>query len=179
MPRKIFLLILVALITTACDPGNSKDRLIPITNKIQYDVYIDSPNPDYDWWINNLPGPQRDELVEWIFDMAYNGKLQAYDYFRQPLTTDQVKNVGIDTIYLSLMRETKPYDVYDTMVIHAFDRNDVNKVRFLEEWSFNEAKNAIFKEVVAIAPVLERFDAEGNFIANEPLFWLYFEPLKE
>ncbi|MDZ7743423.1 MAG: hypothetical protein U5Q03_17220 [Bacteroidota bacterium] len=31
------------------------------------------------------------------------------------------------------------------------------------------------KEVIGIAPVLERKDENGNFLANHPLFWLYFE----
>lgn len=147
----------------------------PLTGKIQYDVYVKSPNPDYDWWINNLPGPKRDDLINWIFDVAYSGKLKAYDYFNQPLTTEDVKNIGKDTIYRTLMRTKPPFEKYDTMVVTQLEKSDVTKVRFLEEWYLNKDNNTFEKKIIAIAPVIERFDAEGNFLANQPLFWLYLD----
>ena len=47
--------ILIMQLITSC---MQKKREV-VTEKIQYDVNIKSPDPDYDWWIQNLPGPQR------------------------------------------------------------------------------------------------------------------------
>ncbi len=171
--KSLLFIIISMLIITSCN--NNETELIPVTSKIQYDVYIESPNPDYDWWISNIPGPQRDDLVNWIFEMAYNGKLEAFDYYNQPLTPGEVKNIGFDTVYMTLMRTAEPYEMYDTMVVYSFERSDVVKVRFLEEWYYDDNQESIIKKVLAVAPVLEKYDEAGDFIANQPLFWLYFD----
>ncbi len=172
--KLIFLHLILVVILVSCTEKTT-EKAEPLTNKIQYDVYVKSPNPDYDWWINNLPGPKRENLVNWIFDVAYSGEINAYDYFNQPMTVEDIKNIGRDTIYKTLMRAEPPFEKYDTMVVNQLEREDVTKVRFLEEWYLDEERNTFEKKVVAIAPVIEIFDQDGNFLANQPLFWLYMD----
>lgn len=158
----------------ACD-GSDENKENLITEKIQYDVLIKSPNPDYDWWINNLPGPQRDKVVDWIFEKALSGELKAIDYFNKPLTPEDIKKIGVDTIYQTLLRDYPPFEEYDTLIVTHLEINDITKVRFLEQWYWDDDGDEIEKEVIAIAPVIEKRDGDGKFIANHPLFWLYFE----
>ena len=78
----ILLLFFFLIAGFACQQGEKEI----IANRIQYDVNIKSPNADYDWWIQNLPGPQREVLVDLILDGALSGKFQAYDYFNNPIS---------------------------------------------------------------------------------------------
>ncbi len=143
-----------------------------IANKIQYDVSIVSPDPDYDWWIQNLPGPQREKLVDMIIDGAKSGKFQAYDYFNQPISPQEVASILSDTTFFSVVDENPPYEENDTMVVYNIKRADVMRIRFLEEWIIDPNTLEIEKKVLGIAPIARRIDAMG-IERWQPLFWIY------
>ena len=163
----IFVLMLIVL--AGCQPRKKGEV---IANKIQYDVNIVSPDPDYDWWIQNLPGPQREKLVNMIIDGAKSGKFQAYDYFNQPITPGDVASILSDTTFLSMVDENPPYEEYDTLVVYNIKRADVLRIRFLEEWTIDPNTLQIEKKVLGIAPIARRYDAMG-ILRWQPLFWIY------
>ena len=144
--------------------------------KIQYDVSIKSPDPSYDHWIQNIEESKRLLLVETMLNAAYDGRLQAYDYFNKPMTLDELRSIGVDTIYKILTRTYPPYEEYDTIITTKLDIHDLNRVRFLEEWTMDQQTLEIEKKVIGIAPVMDKFDGEGSLIAQQPLFWLYLDP---
>ncbi len=160
---------------TGCLPTAHKNEpeKEPITERIQYDVSIQSDDQDLHWWVNNIEGSKREPFVKWLLDAAYSGKHQAYDYFNKPLSIDDVKSLGIDTTFVTLMREVPPYDEYDTIVIQQYDYRDIAKVRFLEEWYFGDGGQVIQKKVLGVAPVLVRKYGDEEY--NEVLFWIYFD----
>jgi len=176
MNKKFIIPLIVMLVASilGCNNKNEVTRKL-ITKKISYDVTINNQNPEYDWWVNNIPGPGREEFVNWIFESALSGKFPAYDYFNKKLSQGEIESVGTDTLLLSIMQTEPPFEIFDTLTVKHLDRNDIVKVRFLEAWYFNEDKQTLEKEIYAIAPVRLRFDSEGNFLANEPLFYLYFD----
>ena len=99
-PFHFLLFVLVAVVFNSC----MQEKTQLVTEKIQYDVNIKSPDPDYDWWIQNLPGPQRENLVDMIMDGALSGKFQAYDYFNNPMLRVQFQPKGhpISLLYTDL-----------------------------------------------------------------------------
>lgn len=143
-----------------------------ITKKIQYDVNIKSPNPDYDWWIQNIPGSERESLVEMIIEGARAGDFQAYDYFNKPMSVAEVNSVMADTMILKLMRTEPPYDLYDTTIVNIITNEDIQKLRFMEKWVINSENLKIEKTVYAIAPIAQRIDMNG-VERWQPLFWIY------
>ena len=143
-----------------------------VTQKIQYDVNIKSPDPDYDWWIQNLPGPQRENLVDMILDGALNGKFQAYDYFNNPISTFDVSKILSDTSILTLMAKEPPYEYYDTTIVYTIRQEDILKIRFLETWSADPEKLSFVKKMLGIAPIAKRVDPMG-IERWQPLFWIY------
>lgn len=151
-----------------------QDQKELVTQKIQYDVLIKSPSPEYDWWIQNLPGPQRENLVDMILDGALNGKLQSYDYFNQPISAYEVSKILSDTSILTLMDKEPPYEFYDTTIVYTIQRDDILKIRFLEEWRANPEKLDFEKKVLGIAPVAKRIDPMG-IERWQPLFWIYID----
>ena len=143
-----------------------------IANKIQYDVNIVSPNPDYDWWIQNLPGPQRERLVDLIIDGAKSGKFKAYDYFNSPISPQKVRMILSDTSFLKLVDEEPPYQERDTIVVYNIRKEDVLRIRFLEEWSVDPESLEMKKKILGIAPIARRIDLMG-VERWQPLFWIY------
>ncbi len=175
--KRIVLLIIAGLTfgwLTSCKDNTDKSKTV-ITERIQYDVNIKSPNPDYDPWVQNIDRRKRMTFVNKIMDAAYSGKIQAYDYFNNPLTVEQVKLIGVDTIYQTLKRVYPPYDEYDTVIISKFELKDITKIRFLEEWYIDEDNLEIEKKITGIAPVIEKYDQSGNLLGSQPLFWLYLD----
>ena len=150
-----------------------------VTQKIQYDVSIVSPNPAYDPWIQNIEESSRQKLVSTILTAAYEGKVQAYDYFNNPLSVEALKRIGVDTTYRTLTRTTPPYAEYDTVITSKIEIADITKIRFLEEWYLDEENMVIEKKILAIAPVVDKYDHEGNFMGLFPMFWIYKDELDE
>ncbi|NOX87086.1 MAG: hypothetical protein GXO86_14190, partial [Chlorobi bacterium] len=161
--------ILLAFIITACTQQKKGDI---IASKIQYDVNIVSPDTDYDWWIQNLPGPQREKLVNLIIEGAKSGKFQAYDYFNNPISKEEVAGILSDTTFFSVVDENPPYEEHDTLVVYNIKRADVMRIRFLEEWAIDPNTLKIEKRVLGIAPIARRYDAMG-IERWQPLFWIY------
>jgi hypothetical protein len=166
--RLYILFLLLVVILTSCQ----QDKKELITEKIQYDVNIKSPNPDYDWWIQNLPGPQRENLVDMIIDGALNGDFQTYDYFNEPISAYEISKILTDTSVLTLMAKEPPYEYYDTTIVYTIQREDILKVRFLEEWRANPKELKFEKKILGIAPIARRIDPMG-IERWQPLFWIY------
>jgi hypothetical protein len=145
-----------------------------IADKIQYDVNIKSPDPEYDWWIQNLPGPQREQLVDIIIDGALSGKFQSYDYFYSPLSPAEVALVLSDTTFLTLRDEEPPYSERDTILVYNIQKEDIQRIRFLEEWYFDPETLATDKKVLGIAPIARRIDVNG-IERWQPLFWIFVD----
>lgn len=167
-----FLLPIFLLIIISCD--RKEDKTV-ITKKIQYDVSIKNSNSNYDPWIENISQSERFAFVQKLLDAAYFGQIKAYDYFNKPLSLAELKSLGTDTIYKTLTRTYPPYEEFDTLIVNRINIRDINKIRFLEEWKMNE-KNFVFEKIViGIAPVIDKYDTDGNFLGKQPLFWIYPE----
>ncbi len=169
--RTLQLLVFSGLII--CLAGCSDDK-ITVTKKIQYDVSIESPDPAYDWWIQNLVGPERENLVNLIIDGAKQGKWQAYDYFNKAITGQEVRNLFSDSIYTTVVRNEPPYEFYDTLIINNIIKTDIKRIRFLEEWYIDPKSLQFSKKVLGIAPIARRYDSQG-IERWQPLFWIYID----
>ena len=170
MKKNWFFIGIAFLILISCEPKQNKTL---ITKKIQYDVSIKSPNPAYDSWIQNIEQSQREQFVNGLLDAAYSGRIPAYDYFNKPMSVEDLNKIGKDTTYRTLTRNSPPYQEYDTIIVSKIEISDIHKIRFLEEWSMDEQNLVFDKKVIGIAPVVDKFDDEGNFMGLLPMFWIY------
>jgi hypothetical protein len=167
--ENIFLLVVMLFLGAAC-----QDKKEVIAERIQYDVNIKSPDPEYDWWIQNLPGPQRERFVDLLIDRVVMGKLSAYDYFYSPLTTEEVASILSDTTYYTIIDEDPPYTERDTISVYTINKEDVQRVRFLEEWKVDPVSLDTEKKVLGLAPIAKRYDASG-VERWQPLFWIILD----
>lgn len=165
---------LIALVMVSCGK-TEKDQGEMLTRRIQYDVTIKSPGPEYDWWVQNIEGQDREELIRGLLKNAYEGKLKAWDIFHHPLSPDEVRAIGNRTDTLTYQRAQEPYELYDTVVTQTLSIQDITRIRFMEEWRTDPSTFAISKRVIGICPLLERYGSEGELRGYMPMFWVYFD----
>lgn len=165
------LMLASILLTTSC--GGRKGELL--TQRIQYDVMISSPERDLEWWVQNLEGYKREQLVSSIVAAAKSGKSKVYDVMTyKELSPEEIKDRGTRTNVLSKQREYPPYESYDTLVTTQMQLSDITKVRFLEEWYLDEKSGLITKKTLAICPMLESYTETGELRGHLPLYWISF-----
>jgi hypothetical protein len=165
-------LVLVAVVfLTGCEQKEPEKNYL--TERIQYDVKIKGDDPEADWWVENIVGPDREKFVKQIIEKARKGEVTAYDYFNNPLTPEQVQEIGVDTLIQTLHRTVEPYYEYDTMIVTSLDYKQVSKIRFLEEWEWDENSLEIKKRVIGISPIV--MVKYGDQEYNMPLFWVYLD----
>ncbi|MAE09204.1 MAG: hypothetical protein CL661_10650 [Bacteroidetes bacterium] len=165
-----FYILIILFVPTFFACQHDKNEVI--TEKIQYDVNIKSPDPEYDWWIQNLVGPQREKLVDLIIDGAKSGKWQAYDYFNNPIDKLEVRDIFSDTMIVTMRKNEPPYDLFDTTIINNILPEDIIRLRFLEEWCIVPENLNFSKKIIGLAPVARRLDFNG-IERWQPLFWIY------
>lgn len=168
-PKKLVIVLSLVIAFSSCK--NEEPKTI-ITKKIQYDVNIKTPDPSWDWWIQNIAGGDREKLVDMIISGAKEGKFQAYNYYSNPITAAQVRSVFSDTLVQRLMRTVAPFEEYDTMYITKIENEDILRLRFLEKWEINSENLQMSKTIYGIAPIARRVDFSGTE-RWQPLFWIY------
>ncbi|MFA8301392.1 MAG: hypothetical protein ACEPOV_14590 [Hyphomicrobiales bacterium] len=172
MKTFVRLILLLSVITLVSCKNESKNNVV-LAKKIQYDVSIKSPDSNYDWWIQNLVGPERERFTELIFDAVLSNKIQAYDYFNKPISANDINKILYDTTYTVLQRDYPPFEEYDTLYVKQIRPVDIERIRFLEEWKIDTTSLQVEKKVFGIAPIIKEVDDNGNFRGWYPLFWIY------
>ena len=165
------LFIVLAAMAISC--SNGKGALL--TERIQYDVTIKSPEVDLAWFVQNLEGPKREKMIQAVIETARSGKFKIYDVMSNKLMTNEdVLEVGTRTDILTLQRQYEPYEDYDTILKRELQLSDISRMRFLEEWYMNEKDGFITKKVIAICPMAESYTETGELRGYHPLFWISY-----
>ncbi len=162
--KKTTLLILIIISLISCKNNSLKDRTI-ITEHIQYDVLINNPDADYDWWMQNIEVHKRDQLIKTIINTALSGNVKIYDINNSPVTVEQLKKNLITIDSVKLRNTEPPYDYYDTTIMTKLDIKKINKIRFNEKWYINKKSFQTIKKITAICPMIN----------DRPLFWIKFD----
>lgn len=146
-----------------------------LTERIQYDVNIKSPEADLAWYVQNLEGPKRENFIQAVMDAARGGKLKVFDVMsNKSLTPEEVLAVGTRANLLTLQRPYDPYESYDTIIKRELEFSDITRMRFLEEWYMKKEDGFITKKVIAICPLVESYTESGELRGYQPLFWLSY-----
>ena len=144
-----------------------------ITEKIVYDVSIRNTDASSDWWRDNLPGPAREHLVEWLMDGVKTGVLTPCEEDGMPMEGEDVENIGTELLHATFQRPDPPYESYDTTIRSELNYRDITRIRFMEQWYYDRQNTLIEKKVVAMAPVVENYGPDGKFRGYEALFWVF------
>jgi len=132
--------------------------------KIEYDVLLNNHGSNYAWF-DHVEGFQRIDFFTLILEAAQSGKYKLEDMNGNALIPDSLKK------YLTV---SPLIDSVKTIIV--LDAEQLNGIRFREEWKVDSKTGEIEKNVIAFCPVyFHRHPFIDNSDVSEiyPLFWIY------
>lgn len=121
--------------------------------------------------------PASGELVNLIFEEVLSGKLKAYSAVDlmnlKEIPIEEINEIGhrIDTITM-----TDPVTLNDSTIVieQVLDRKTIKKFSVIQDWFYNKQTKKMETKIIALCPIRERFDDQGNYLGIEPLFYVFF-----
>ncbi len=83
--------------------------------------------------------------------------------------------VGTREEYVRMNRPDPPYDEYDTVFVSELDNFNVRRFKVKEEWFFDKKRSVMEVKIVAICPVLDVYDADGELKGFQDMFWIKYD----
>jgi len=125
--------------------------------------------------------PER-PLFEIIKEAAEEEEIIVYstenDKFTKPLLQEELHKIlyRIDT---ATIFNPEDYSESFQIVENETYFEDIKRFRTKEIWFFNSKTSKMDVRIIGIAPMKDVEDEDGNFIYEQPLFWVYFPDLRE
>lgn len=123
-------------------------------------------------------------LIDIIHSAAASGELTVYDMsvlnadqFLDTLAVEKVGMIGnsVDTISrinpITLQQE-------EIVQVNEFDPQKVIKYKIKEDWFFDEETSTFQVRILGIAPVIESYSSDGNYLGDETMYWVYYPQLR-
>lgn len=120
---------------------------------------------------------EKEPFINIIIEAARNGDIQLYsvmdDEFTRPLTQEEMNQIGseVDTI---ITFDPETFQEIIQVVVNELDPKDVKQYRMKEVWFFDEETSQLEVRILGLAPIIDRYDNNGNFLNSGPMFWAYY-----
>jgi hypothetical protein len=166
----LFVALVIVTVLGACSsPSNYGDELV---NEIEYTVEIGNP-VEQEYSSNWLTKEKRSGFLGDLFDKVKSGELPVYYYMPDtliPMGKEYLDDLfhHVDTEFVEVDDEYVPVEIEENLDVDA-----VVKLKFLEQWYFNESSNEFTKKVIAICPMVERYKNDKEILGYVGLFWIY------
>lgn len=128
--------------------------------------------------------PQR-PLAQILHQAAMRNEIRVYDpaaenadQFKKPLTAEQVSRIGVkdDTSFQISLHDG---ETEEQVIIHnELQWNRITKFRLKEVWFFDTQTSTMMVRILGIAPVIEDYDANGNYRGDMTMYWVPFASLR-
>lgn len=113
-------------------------------------------------------------LVTIFLDLVKNNEITVYknEDFTGPMTPQDVAAIGggVDSQKVFITQDSFIWK----KVEHTLDPEKITKYRIKEDWFFDKESSTMQVRIIGVAPVLDKYDDQGTFIATIPMFWVYF-----
>lgn len=135
-------------------------------------------NHNYFYPIEPIAG--RQNLATCLLNALCSSEAVAYapvdDEFSVQLSRAEVINTtsSKDTIFV----EDEFGDVVPQLISNSFEPSSVKRIRLKEDWIFHNGRSTLEKRIIGICPVMEKFDENGEYKGEMPLFWIYFPSVR-
>lgn len=146
-------------------------RIIDLREKINHPLYFPTEKI-----------MDRQSMTQLIYDAVITGSsVTPYgtldDEFTMTLTVAEVEatTTKIDTEFI----EDEYGDVQPVPIKEEFWPGAVKRYRLKEEWVFDNQKSVLEARIIGMCPVSEKYDENGEYKGEMPLFWLYFPEARE
>lgn len=120
-------------------------------------------------------------LISVILDAAQAGDITLYstwdDQFSTALSQEEIANLVTFSDTVSIY---DPETFKDSIIVvqNDFNWENVQKYRIKEVWYFDEETSSMGVRILGIAPIINRYDDEGEFLNAGPMFWAYYPEMR-
>lgn len=124
-------------------------------------------------------------LINILLAAIKDKKITAYypidDKFSSPIPYEEAKILGtsIDTIIPCFADDYDQWDESVMTVENNLNPTDLKKYRLKEVWFFDEEAAKLDVRILGIAPIVDHYDDNGNYLASLPMFWAYYPELRK
>lgn len=145
-------------------------RVIDLREKINHPLYFPVE-----------PIMDRRSLTQVIYQSVLEGTITPYgtldDEFTVQLTKAEVEQstTRVDTEFI----ENEYGEIEPVPIKEEFNPGNVKRYRLKEEWFFDNQKSVLEARIIGICPVSEKFDENGDYKGELPLFWIYYPEARE
>ncbi|BDS14864.1 type IX secretion system ring subunit PorN/GldN [Aureispira anguillae] len=121
-------------------------------------------------------------LITTLLDAAKEGNITLYsswdEKFSIALSQDEIQNL---MSYADTISIYDPETLRDSIVVvtNEFNWENVQKYRIKEVWYFDEETSTLGVRILGIAPIINRYDDNGEFLNSGPMFWAYYPELRK
>lgn len=130
----------------------------------------------------NLPFKfPKEPFIQILLGFANDGTITVFgnadDEFKNPLKKDEVNALGgsVDTI---ITYDPDTFEEKVQVVTNQLNPEDVKRFRLKEIWFFDEETSTLMVRILGVAPIIEKYDDNGNFMFETPMFWAYYPDLR-
>jgi len=143
-------------------------RVIDLREKINHPLYYPIQKIE-----------DRKSLFDVIKDGIAEGTITAYDFesdeFEIPYTIAEAeKEMKFPEIKLQYDEFGEVMDGFADTTWSDYSSQDIVAYRLKEDWFFDNERSVMEVRIMGMCPVRMKFDENGNFQGNVPMFWIYF-----
>ena len=114
-----------------------------------------------------------------ILDGIHEGTLNAYspwnDQFTVPLTWKELNDKYTKKVTRPKINPDNPDEVLgDTTIFIELKADEVKMLTIKEDWVFDKQRSVQEGRILGICLQKDKVDDQGNFVAPEPICWVYF-----
>lgn len=119
-------------------------------------------------------------FVQILIDGIINGDIASYseDKFTERQSATDVESMlfNMDTSYVT---NVETYEQELKVIRNDLDIASITKLRVKEIWYFDQRHSVMKNRILGIAPISDVTDEYGNFLFEQPLFWIYYPDARE
>ncbi len=100
------------------------------------------------------------------------------DKFQYRLSAQEAAVIGtrVDTVDVI---DPVTFEPKHKVTISKLDPREVKRFRVKEDWFFDKQYSVLKVRILGISPLKDETDAQGNFLYEQPLFWVYYPDCRE
>lgn len=134
----------------------------------------------------NLPfGYPQKPLIQILHEAAKRGDITVYDpavqdadQFKKVLPLADVQKIGYSRDTIVTVSPENPDTDVETVVENKLAWDRIKKFRVKEVWYFDTKLSAMQVRIIGIAPVMEDYDANGNYRGDMTMYWIPYVQLR-
>ncbi len=124
----------------------------------------------------------KERFIQILLNATESGEVTAYngidDQFTSPMTPEEVGKIGRGTDTVFVM-DPETFEEKMEVVQNELDMSLIKKFRLKEDWFFDKESSTLQVRIIGIAPILDKYDDNGNYIGEQVMFWVYYPNLRQ